>query len=100
MAALAPYLAAKLYVLEILQENVEDSPDNITRFVVLLREEKRPTCPENGEKIITNLIFRVRNVSATLYKTLGGFATCDINMSKLESYQISGTFQATLKSIW
>jgi len=95
MAALAPYLAAGLYGLDILQENVEDSPENITRFIVLSREEKRPVCPQNGEKIITSLLFRVRNLPAALYKALGGFATCGINMTKLESYQIGGCFQAT-----
>lgn len=95
MAALAPYLAAELYGLDIMQENVEDAPDNVTRFVILSREEKRAARPHNGEKIITSLIFRVRNVPAALYKALGGFATCGINMTKLESYQIDGRFQAT-----
>jgi len=95
MAALAPYLAAELYGLDIVQENVEDAPDNVTRFVILSREEKRPPRPQDGEKVITSLIFRVRNVPAALYKALGGFATCGINMTKLESYQIDGRFQAT-----
>lgn len=95
MAALAPYLAAELYGLDIVQENVEDAPDNVTRFVILSREEKRPPRPQDGEKVITSLIFRVRNVPAALYKALGGFATCGINMTKLESYQIDGCFQAT-----
>lgn len=95
MAALAPYLAAELYGLDIVQENVEDAPDNVTRFVILSREEKRRPRPQDGEKVITSLIFRVRNVPAALYKALGGFATCGINMTKLESYQIDGRFQAT-----
>lgn len=51
--------------------------------------------PQNGEKIITSLLFRVRNVPAALYKAMGGFATNGINMTKLESYQIGGNFNAT-----
>ncbi|RCL03944.1 MAG: prephenate dehydratase [Candidatus Tokpelaia sp. JSC189] len=95
MAALAPYLAAELYGLDIVQENVEDSADNITRFVILSREEKRAANPQSGEKVITSLIFRIRNVPAALYKALGGFATYGINITKLESYQIDRDFQAT-----
>ncbi|WP_375616423.1 MULTISPECIES: prephenate dehydratase [unclassified Bartonella] len=94
-AALAPLIAAELYGLDILEKNVEDSPHNITRFVILSRSQKRVPKPQNGEKIITSLLFRVRNVPAALYKTLGGFATNGINMTKLESYQIGGNFNAT-----
>ncbi|MCZ2158079.1 prephenate dehydratase [Bartonella sp. 220] len=94
-AALAPLIAADLYGLDILEKNVEDSPHNITRFVILSRSQKHIPKPQNGEKIITSLLFRVRNVPAALYKTLGGFATNGINMTKLESYQIGGNFNAT-----
>ncbi|RCL00157.1 MAG: prephenate dehydratase [Candidatus Tokpelaia sp. JSC188] len=95
MAALAPYLAAKLYGLDIIQENVEDSPDNTTRFIILSREKKGAENSQNEKEIITSLIFRICNVPAALYKALGGFATCGINLTKLESYQIEGDFQAT-----
>lgn len=95
MAALAPYLAAGLYGLDILEENVEDADNNVTRFVVLSRDEQRPAYPAATETIVTSLIFRVRNVPAALYKALGGFATCGINMTKIESYQIGGRFMAT-----
>ncbi|WP_455466330.1 prephenate dehydratase [Bartonella sp. B39] len=94
-AALAPLIAAELYGLDILEKNVEDSPHNITRFVILSRSQKRVPKPKNGKKIITSLLFRVRNVPAALYKTLGGFATNGINMTKLESYQIGENFNAT-----
>ncbi|OLY48353.1 prephenate dehydratase [Bartonella apis] len=94
-AALAPKLAAKLYGLDIIEENVEDSENNVTRFVVLSREEIRAQKPENGEKVMTSFLFRVRNVPAALYKAMGGFATNGVNMTKLESYQVGGTFNAT-----
>ena len=95
MAALAPRLAADLYGLEIVAENVEDIESNITRFVVLSREEQAIERREDDEVIVTTFVFNVRNIPAALYKALGGFATNGINMTKLESYQIGGKFYAT-----
>jgi prephenate dehydratase len=95
MAALAPRLAADLYGLEILEENVEDSENNVTRFVVLSRTGQVPERSTPDEKIITTFIFNVRNIPAALYKAMGGFATNNINMTKLESYQLGGKFVAT-----
>lgn len=95
MAALAPRLAADLYGLEIIAENVEDSESNVTRFVVLAREEDVPARQMPDDVIVTTFVFNVRNIPAALYKALGGFATNGINMTKLESYQIGGKFFAT-----
>ncbi len=95
MAALAPRLAADLYKLDIVAENVEDTEDNVTRFVILSREEKRAERSSPEEKIVTTFVFNVRNIPAALYKALGGFATNGINMTKLESYQLGGRFVAT-----
>ena len=92
-AALSPRLAAELYGMNILQENVQDDEHNTTRFVILSREPEMPGI-ENGPAI-TTFVFRVRNVPAALYKVMGGFATNGINMTKLESYQ-GGTFTATI----
>ncbi|KAA6475540.1 prephenate dehydratase [Agrobacterium sp. SHOUNA12C] len=95
MAALAPRLAADLYKLDIVAENVEDTEDNVTRFVILSREEKWAERSSPEEKIVTTFVFNVRNIPAALYKALGGFATNGINMTKLESYQLGGRFVAT-----
>lgn len=93
-AAIAPKLAAEIYGLEILRENIEDASHNTTRFVVLSAEPDDAE-PDNGP-VVTTFIFRVRNVPAALYKALGGFATNGVNMTKLESYQLEGTFNATM----
>ena len=92
-AAIASRLAAEIYGLDILKENVEDEANSTTRFIVLSRD-KRWAKPGNG-KTITTFVFRVRNVPAALYKALGGFATNGVNMTKLESYMVGGHFAAT-----
>jgi prephenate dehydratase len=93
-AAIAPRLAAEIYGLDILRENIEDEAHNTTRFVVLANDAIR--APARNGPVITSFIFRVRNVPAALYKALGGFATNNVNMTKLESYQLGGKFFATL----
>ncbi|WFR94759.1 prephenate dehydratase [Rhizobium tumorigenes] len=95
MAALAPRLAADLYHLDIIAENVEDVESNTTRFVVLARDEAWAERSSRDEKIVTTFVYNVRNIPAALYKALGGFATNGINMTKLESYQLGGKFVAT-----
>lgn len=92
-AAIASRLAAEIYGLDILAEDVEDEAHNTTRFIVLARQAQWATRGEGA--IVTTFVFRVRNVPAALYKALGGFATNGINMTKLESYMVEGTFSAT-----
>jgi prephenate dehydratase len=92
-AALAPRMAASIYGLDILAEDVEDEAHNTTRFVILSRQPDW-AAPRNGP-VVTSFVFRVRNVPAALYKALGGFATNGVNMTKLESYMLEGAFTAT-----
>ena len=92
-AALASELAASIYGLEVLARHIEDHANNTTRFLVMSRE---PDFTRRGTgKMITTFIFRVRNIPAALYKAMGGFATNGVNMTKLESYMVGGTFTAT-----
>ncbi len=93
VAALASRLAAEVYGLDVLRADVEDAEHNTTRFLVMSAEPSHAG-PGNGP-VVTSFVFRVRNVPAALYKAMGGFATNGVNMTKLESYQIGGSFSAT-----
>ena len=64
-----------------------------TRFLIMSPEPE--DADNDGNPVITSFIFRVRNVPAALYKALGGFATNGVNLTKLESYQLEGSFNAT-----
>lgn len=94
VAAIASSLAARIYDLDILQADIEDEAHNTTRFVVLSSEPD--DAEPSSELCVTTFFFRVRNVPAALYKAMGGFATNGVNMTKLESYQIDGSFTATM----
>ncbi|KUN18162.1 prephenate dehydratase [Streptomyces antibioticus] len=85
-AALAPPASAGLYGLDVLRAEVEDDPDNTTRFVVLSRDAAFAAHP--GEPTMTSLFFCVRNIPSALYKALGGFASSGVNLTKIESYQM------------
>lgn len=90
--AIASELAAEIYGLDILRSSIEDAEHNTTRFLIMASE---PATPRLGSgKVVTSFVFRVKNIPAALYKALGGFATNGINMTKLESYIVGGSFQA------
>ena len=91
--AIASSLAAEIYGLDVLKPDVEDAAHNMTRFLIMAPEPD--DAPPDAGPVITTFIFRVRNVPAALYKALGGFATNGVNMTKLESYQLGGSFNAT-----
>ena len=92
-AAIASRLAAEIYGLHILAENIEDASHATTRFIVLSRDKKYAR--RGDGLVLTTFVFEVRNIPAALYKALGGFATNRVNMTKLESYMIEGNFFAT-----
>jgi len=92
-AAVASSLAAEIYGLDILKSNFEDVENNTTRFL-LMSTDAQPL-PAASPVPVTGFVFEVRNIPAALYKVMGGFATNGINMTKLESYMLNGSFTAT-----
>ncbi len=92
MGALASELAGALYGLDLLARHIEDNAHNTTRFLVTA---PKPVEVAQGGKMMTTLIFEVRNIPSALYKAMGGFATNGVNMVKLESYMLNGSFNAT-----
>ena len=90
-AAIASELAAKIYGLEMLKRNVEDETGNVTRFFVMGKDSEHPEYLKN-KKYITSCIFKLKSIPAALYKALGGFATNNVNLCKLESFAVKNTF--------
>ncbi|OSP56752.1 prephenate dehydratase [Pseudoruegeria sp. SK021] len=92
-AALASELAGEIYGLEVLARHIEDHDRNTTRFLIMSATPDHSRRGTSG--MMTSFVFRVRNIPAALYKAMGGFATNGVNMTKLESYMINGSFTAT-----
>lgn len=93
VGALASDLAAEIYGLDILARHIEDHAHNTTRFLIMSREPNHARRGDHG--MMTTFVFQVRNIPAALYKAMGGFATNGVNMTKLESYMVDGSFTAT-----
>ena len=89
---LASELAAQINGLDVLAKDIEDHGHNTTRFVIMSREMD---LSRRGDDMVTTFVFQVRNIPAALYKAMGGFATNGVNMTKLESYMVGGSFTAT-----
>lgn len=93
VAALASELAGEIYGLDVMARHIEDHGNNTTRFLLMSRE---PDYSRRGDQgMMTSFVFQVRNIPAALYKAMGGFATNGVNMTKLESYMVDGSFTAT-----
>ena len=94
IAAIASKLSAKIYNLKILKSNIEDDTGNVTRFLIMGKKVNQPENVKN-KKYITSCIFRLKSIPAALYKCLGGFATNQVNLTKLESFSVKNTFDQT-----
>ena len=92
IAAIASELSAKMYNLKILKKNIEDDKGNVTRFLIMGKNIEQPDYGDN-KKFLTSCIFRVKSEPSALYKCLGGFATNQVNLTKLESFSVKNTFE-------
>ncbi len=91
VAAVASRLSAETYGLDILAKDIEDAAHNTTRFIVL---STAPVLPKIEVPSVSSFVFKVRSVPSALYKALGGFASNGLNLTKLESYMVGGSFTA------
>ena len=94
VAAIASKLSAKIYNLKILKANIEDDIGNVTRFLIMGKKVNQPEYKKD-KNFITSCIFRLKSIPAALYKCLGGFATDQVNLTKLESFSVKNTFDQT-----
>ena len=94
VGAIASMLSAKIYKLKVLMKNIEDESNNVTRFLIMGKNIQQPVYEKN-KKYITSCIFRLKSIPAALYKCLGGFATNQVNLTKLESFSVKNTFDQT-----
>ena len=94
IAAIASELSAQIYKLKILKKNIEDESGNVTRFLIMGKGIHQPEY-SSSKKYITSCIFRLKSTPSALYKSLGGFATNQINLTKLESFSVKNTFDQT-----
>ena len=92
IAAIASDLSAKMYNLKILKKNIEDDKGNVTRFLIMGKNIEQPDY-DDKKKFLTSCIFRVKSEPSALYKCLGGFATNQVNLTKLESFSVKNTFE-------
>ena len=90
VAAIASKLASEIYDLKIIKKNFQDSKNNITRFLVFSRKSKKISIKK---KVITSVVFNTKNLPASLYKALGGFASNSINLTRLESFFVNKDFK-------
>jgi prephenate dehydratase len=92
IAAIASELAAKTYGLKILKKNIEDESGNVTRFLVMGKNVNQPVY-DKKKNYITTCIFRLKSEASALHKSLGGFATNQVNLTKLESFSVKNSFE-------
>ena len=92
-AAIASSLAAKIYELKTIDESFANSSNNITRFYVMSKNENKDFDPD--KTYISSFLFSVNNTPGSLFKVMGGFATNNVNMIKLESYNYGADFVIT-----
>ena len=89
-AAIASELSSKIYKLKIIKRKFEDKKNNITRFLVFSPRSNKISLKK---RVITTIVFNTKNLPASLHKALGGFASSEINLTRLESFFVNEDFK-------
>tara|TARA_B100000579_G_scaffold257388_1_gene211898 strand:+ start:397 stop:1224 length:828 start_codon:yes stop_codon:yes gene_type:complete len=91
-AAIASKLSATIYNLKILDSNVQDEKENVTRFLVMQKDIFQPDFKKN--KYITSLLFKLKSKAGALYSALGSFTLNGVNLTKLQSFPEKNSFSS------
>ena len=90
--AIASKLSAKIYNLEILNSNVQDEKENVTRFLIMQKDIYQPDL--KSKKYITSLLFKLKSKAGALYSALGSFTLNGVNLTKLQSFPEKNSFSS------
>ncbi len=90
--AIASKLSAKIYNLKIIESNIQDDKENLTRFLVMQKDIFQPELKKN--KYITSLLFKLKSKAGALYSALGSFTLNGVNLTKLQSFPEKNSFSS------
>ena len=91
-SAIASKLSANIYNLKILDSNIQDEKENVTRFLIMQKEISQPELKKN--KYITSLLFKLKSKAGALYSALGSFTLNGVNLTKLQSFPEKNSFSS------
>ena len=88
--AIASKLSAEIYNLKIIDSNIQDEKENLTRFLIMQKDIFQPELEKN--KYITSLLFKLKSKAGALYSALGSFTLNGVNLTKLQSFPEKNSF--------
>ena len=90
--AISSKLSADIYNLKILDSNIQDEKENVTRFLVMQKDIFQPEL--KNKKYITSLLFKLKSKAGALYSALGSFTLNGVNLTKLQSFPEKNSFSS------
>ena len=90
--AISSKLSAEIYNLQILESNIQDEKENVTRFLIMQKDIFQPEFKNN--KYITSLLFKLKSKAGALYSAIGSFALNGVNLTKLQSFPEKNSFSS------